>query len=125
MPLNGESFIEEMFEIEPEIRYIAIVDTNYRVITSRQREGIPSFASDETVRNFVSIVPHIIIESVEKLAPFLGEVGGVTAHYANCLVIFYKVDNLIVVISFQPNAETPFYDRVTESLRQKSAKYLT
>jgi hypothetical protein len=103
--LNGQSFIEEMFKTEPEIRYIAIVDTNYRVITSKQREGVPSFALDETIRNFVSIVPHIIIESVEKLAPFLGKVGGVTAHYANCLVIFYKIDNLI---SFQPHAETPF-----------------
>lgn len=113
-----------MFKSEPQIRYIAIVDTNYRVITSKQRDGVPSFASDETIRNFMSIVPHIIIESVEKLAPFLGEVGGVTAHYANCLVIFYKVGDLIVVISFQPNVETPFYDRVTESFRQKSAKYL-
>jgi hypothetical protein len=122
--MNTESFVQEMFKADRAIRYVAIVDSSYRVIASKQREGIPSLAPDETVNNFMSIVPEIILESVEKMVPFLGGVSGVTAHYQKALLIFYRFDNLLVVISFQPNVETPFYDRITEAFRKGSAQYL-
>jgi hypothetical protein len=122
--MNTESFVQEMFKADRAIRYVAIVDSSYRVIASKQREGIPSLAPDETVNNFMSIVPEIILESVEKMAPFLGGVSGVTAHYQKALLIFYRFNNLLVVISFQPNVETPFYDRTTEAFTKFSAQYL-
>jgi len=114
-----------MFKVDPLIRYIAIVDNEYHVLVSTQREGVPSFTTDETARNFVSIIPLIIIDSVHKLSQFLGEVSGVTAHYQKALVIFYPFDNLIIVISFQAGVETPFYERVTEAVRKLSAQHLT
>jgi hypothetical protein len=122
--MDAERFIEEMFKAEPEIRYIAIVNEQYQILASKQREGVPSLTSDETERNFTSIVPRIIVESVEKLAPFLGPVGGITAHYEKVLVIFYRTDNLVVVISIQPQVETPFYNRITEAFTKYSARHL-
>ena len=113
-----------MFKADSRIRYIGIVDEQYRVLVSEQREGIPSLTSDETTRNFVSIVPQIIVESVEKLSPFLGQASGITAHYEKVLVLFYRFNNIIIVISFQPNVETPFYDRITDSFKKLSAQYL-
>lgn len=123
--MNAEAFVQEMLRVDSSIRYIAVVDTGYRVLVSKQREGVPSYTSDETARNFVSIVPQIIIEAVEKLSPFLGQVGGITAHYKKALVMFYRIGNLIVVISFQPEVPTPFYNRITEAFSKLSAKYLT
>jgi hypothetical protein len=123
--MNPETFVQEMFKVDRSIRYIAIVDNEYHVLVSTQREGVPSFTTDETSRNFVSIVPQIIIESVEKLSKFLGEVSGVTAHYRNALVVFYPFGNVIVVISFQAGVETPFYDRITEAVEKLSAQHLT
>jgi hypothetical protein len=123
--MNPEAFVEEMFKVDPSIRYIAIVDKEYYVLVSTQREGVPSFATDETVRNFVSIIPQIIIDSVRKLSQFLGEVSGVTAHYQKALVIFYPFDKVIVVISFQAGVETPFYDRIAEAVKKLSAQHLT
>lgn len=123
--MNPESFVQEMFKVDPLIRYIAIVDNEYHVLVSRQREGVPSFTTDETARNFVSIIPQIIIDSVHKLSQFLGEVSGVTAHYQKALVIFHPFDKLVVVISFQPGVETPFYDRITEAVKKLSAQHLS
>lgn len=80
---------------------------------------------DEARLNFVSIIPQIILEAVEKLVPFLGQVGGVTAHYERALIVFYRIEDLIVIISLQPNQETTFYNRITEAFRKASAKYLT
>jgi len=123
--MNAEAFVQEMFKVDSNLRYVGVVDSEYRVLVSRQREGIPSLTSDETTRNFVSIVPQIIVESVEKLSPFLGQVGGITAHYEKVLMMFYRVDNLIVVLSFQTQVDTPFYNRITESFSKLSARYLT
>jgi hypothetical protein len=123
--MNTESFVQEMFKAVRSIRYVAIIDSsNYRIIASKQREGIPSYAPDETVNNFMSLVPEIILEAVEKMGAFLGPLSGVTAHYQKALLIFYRFNNLLVALSFQPNVETPFYDRITEAFKKGSAQYL-
>jgi hypothetical protein len=98
--MNAEAFVQEMFKVDSTVRYIGVVDSGYRVLVSQQREGVPSLTSDETTRNFVSIVPQIIVDSVEKLSPFVGQVGGITAHYEKVLMVFYRIGDLIVVISF-------------------------
>ena len=123
--MNPETFVHEMFKVDRSIRYIAIVDNEYHVLVSAQREGVPSFTTDETARNFVSIVPQIIIDSVHKLSQVLGEVSGVTAHYQKALVVFYPFGNLVVVISFRAGVETPFYDRIAEAFKKLSIQHLT
>jgi hypothetical protein len=123
--MDAEGFVQEMFKAEPEIRYVAIVNDQYEILASTQREGVPSLTPEETSRNFVSIVPQIIVDAVEKLAPYLGPVGGITAHYEKALVIFYRVENLIVILSFEPEVETPFYDRLTMEFKKYSAHYLS
>jgi hypothetical protein len=122
--VDAEAFVEAMFKSESDIRYIAIVNSSYEIVISKQREGIPPLSPEETTRNFVSIVPPIIVEAVEKLSPFLGRVEGITAHYEKVLVIFYRVGGLIVSISFEHDQPTPFYDRVTESFLTFSSKFL-
>jgi len=75
--------------------------------------------------NFVSIVPQIIVESVDKLTAFLGKVRGITAHYEKALLVFYKFANMVVVISFKPEVATPFYNRITEAFEKHSSQYLS
>jgi hypothetical protein len=123
--IDVETFIREMLQAESAVRYIAIVDTEYRVLASKQREGSPSYMREEETRDFASIVPEIIVEAVEKLTPFLGKVGGVTAHYEKALVIFYRFEQLIVLMSFEPKVNTPFYDEITETFRKLGTRYLT
>jgi hypothetical protein len=74
--------------------------------------------------NFVSIIPKIIIESVDKLAPFLGKVGGVTAHYDKALLVLYRFESLIVIVTFESEVATPFYNRITDEFKKHSAQYL-
>jgi hypothetical protein len=123
--LDVDAFIREMLGAESAVRYIAIVDNEYRVLASKQREGSPTYMSEEETRNFASIVPEIIVEAVEKLTPFLGEVGGITAHYEKALVIFYRFEEFIVFMSFETNVKTPFYDEITETFRKLGTRYLT
>ena len=123
--MDAEKFAQEMLQADSTIRYVAVVSNDYRILASKQREGVPPLTSDEMQRNFISIVPQIITESVNKLASFLGKVEGITAHYAKVLLVFYQFENMIVLISFQPEVATPFYNRITEVFKKNSAKYLT
>jgi hypothetical protein len=123
--MDTEAFVREMLKTDPTIRYVAVVTNDYHILTSSQREGVPPLSPEETQRNFVSIVPHIIVESVDKLAAFLGKVEGITAHYEKALLVFYRYENMIVVISFQPEVATPFYNQITEAFKKHSAQYLT
>lgn len=122
--MNTEAFVQRMFAADSSIRYIAIVNNEYRILASKHREGVTSLTPEETDRNFISIIPSIIIEAVEKLSPFLGPTAGITAHYQKALLIFYRFKDLIVIISFQPEQETPFYNRITEAFRKLSTQYL-
>jgi hypothetical protein len=123
--MDIEAFVHAMLASDSLIRYVAVVSDDYRILASKQREGVPSLASDEVERNFTSIVPQIIIESVGKLAPFLGKVGGITVHYYKALLVLYEFENMIVLLTFQPEVAAPFYSRITEEFKKHSAQYLT
>jgi len=123
--MDTEAFVQGMFKVDSSIRYIAIVNNEYRILASKHREGVTSLTPEETDRNFISIIPQIIVEAVEKLSPFLGPVGGITAHYQKALLIFYRFEDLLVIISFQPEQETPFYNRITQAFSRLSTQYLT
>jgi hypothetical protein len=123
--MDAEAFVQAMLKTDPSIRFVAVVSDDYRILASKQREGVAPLTSDEVQRNFVSIVPQIIIESIDKLAPFLGKVGGATVHYGKALLVLYRFESLIVLVTFEPEVATPFYNRITEEFKKHSAQYLT
>jgi len=123
--VNTDSFVKGLFEHDTTIRYVAVVDDDYKILVSKQREGVRSFTSDEMERNFFSIFPRIVVDTVEKLAPFLGPMNGMTVHYEKALLVFYHYQSLTVVISFQPEVGTPFYSRITAAFKSLAEKYLT
>jgi len=123
--MDARAFAREMLKSDPTIRFVAVVTNEYNVLAAEQREGIPRLTSEQMERNFVSIVPQIIVESVDKLTAFLGKVRGITAHYEKALLVFYKFANMVVVISFKPEVATPFYNHITEAFEKHSSQYLS
>jgi hypothetical protein len=123
--LDTEAFVREMFRTDLSIRYIAIVDNEFHILASKQREGVASYTSEETERNYMSIMPPIIMDAIEKMRIYLGQLEGITAHFEKVLLVFYRIGNLIVVISFNPEVGTPFYERVTNAFKKLSSQYLT
>jgi hypothetical protein len=123
--MDAKGFIREMFKTDSSIRYVAIVNNEFRIIASEQREGTASFTTDETQRNYISIMPPIIADAVEKLEPFLGSVRGVTVHYEKVLLVFYRFGNLVIALSFEPEVATPFFTRISEAFVRLSKEYLS
>ena len=105
--MDAEAFVQAMLKADSSIRYVAVVSDDDRILASKQREGVPPLVSDEVQSNYVSIIPKIIIESVDKLAPFLGEVGGATVHYDKALRALYRFESLIVPCNFRIRSGNP------------------
>jgi hypothetical protein len=51
--MDSEAFVREMSEADSTIRYVGIASTEYKILASKQREGVTSLVSEEASRNFV------------------------------------------------------------------------
>ena len=122
--LDFEEFASEAFVHEPKLRYVGIVDGSFHILLSRMRDGVQSVTTDEEERNFVQIMPPIIVEAVEKMQPLLGKLDTVTVRYEKVLLVFFRVSGLVVVMSFEPNVTTPFISSLSEFMKTLSSKHL-
>ena len=114
--MDTKEMVERILGIHPQIRYVGIVDNEYHLLESRQREGIDSIAPEQVERNFISIIPPIIVDAVRKLEPYCGTTRTVSIRYDKLLLIFYQTEKYVIVLSFDPEAKTPFADKLASDL---------
>jgi hypothetical protein len=120
--MDVERFADEVSKIDVGIRYVGIVDAQYRVLVSKMRAGIGSLTSARAERDFVSIMPPIIVDAVEKLEPHLGTVESVSIRYEKALLLFQRVNELVLVMSFGPEVVTPFLSRISSETKKLADK---
>ena len=116
--MDVKKFAQETFKIEPRIRYVGIVDNEFHVLLSEMREGVPSVTTDEQERNFVQIMPPIIVDAVEKMQPILGKLDRVTVRYEKVTLMFFRLEEFVVVLSFEPKSNATFSASISESMRK-------
>ncbi|HMK82625.1 MAG TPA: hypothetical protein VK503_02815 [Candidatus Bathyarchaeia archaeon] len=122
--MDPEKFVEEAFKRDSRIRYVGIVDSQFHIVMSKMREGVQSVTTEEEERNFVQIMPPIIVDAVEKLQPLLGKLDNVTVRYEKVLLVFFHIQNFTVVFSFNPDVSTPFISSLSETMRTISSHLL-
>jgi hypothetical protein len=84
------------------------------------REGVQSHTTEEEDRKFFQMMPSIIVDAVERLEPLLGKVDNVTVRYEKVLLVFFRVQLVTVVLSFNPDVSTPFISSLSEGMRSIS-----
>jgi hypothetical protein len=122
--MDVEKFAEETFKADPRIRYVGIADNEFHILLSKMRDGVQSVTTDEQERNFVQIMPPIIVDAVEKLQPVLGKLDNVTVRYEKVLLVFFRMEGLVVILSFNANVSTPFISSLSDSMRKIGSAYL-
>lgn len=123
--MDLEAFAEEAFKKDSRIRYVGIVDRQYHVLVSKMRPGVASVTPDDTDRNFVQIIPPIIVDAVEKFSPLLGVVESVTVRYEKLFLVFFAKGDYVIVLSFDPNVQRPFMTSLTEWVQSLASRVLT
>jgi hypothetical protein len=122
--MNPEKFTEEAFKKDSRIRYVAIVDGEFHIILSKMREDVKSITTEEQDRNFFQLMPPIFVEAAERLQPVLGKLDNVTVRYEKLLLVFFRVQNITVIFSFNPDVSTPFVSSLSETMRTISSYLL-
>jgi hypothetical protein len=118
-------FAEEAFKKDNRIRYVGIVDRQYHVRFSKMRPGVASITPDDSDRNFVQIIPPIIVDAVEKFSPLLGVVESVTVRYEKVFLVFFAKGDYVIVLSFNPDVQRPFMSALTEWVQSLASQLLT
>jgi hypothetical protein len=62
-------------------------------------------------------MPPIIVDAVEKMQPLLGKLDNVTVRYEKVLLVFFRVRNLMIIFSFNPDVSTPFISSLSGTVR--------
>jgi len=78
--------------------------------------GIDSIAPEQVERNFISIIAPIIVDAVRKLEPSCRTTRTISIRYDKPLLIFYQTEEYVIVLSFDPEAKTPFLDKIASDL---------
>src|SRR5208282_6086467 len=120
--MDWNEFAEYVFATDPLIRYVGVVDNQYRLILSKDRPGVVPFVSDETDRRFMPIAPPIILEAVEKLESFVGNLEGVVARYEKLVFAFFRYDDHSIILTAEAKIETRFITEVSRALKELSSR---
>ena len=104
---------------------MGIVDRQFHVLYSKMRPGLESITPDDSDRNFIQLMPPIIVDAVEKMTPLLGVVESVTVRYEKVFLVFFAKDSYVIVLSFNPDVQRPFMSALTEWVRSLASQHLT
>lgn len=110
--------VNQLFRIDPRIRYVGIGDMQYRVMASEMRPGMSSLTTTETDRTFVSMVPRVMVDGAQQLASAYGPMEILTVRYRKVLLAIYNADQHIVMLSYDPSVETPFTEALVRELKR-------
>jgi hypothetical protein len=113
-----EQVAKRFFVADDKIRYVGIVDRGFRVLYSENRPGVSSLIPIDTERNFISIVPRILVEGAEKLEQQCGLMTGLQIQYKKIILTIHSVGEYVVVLSFEPSVETPFLNRINQLVQR-------
>ncbi len=122
--MDVEKFAAEAFRRDKGIRYVGIVDNQFHILLSKIREGVVSVAPSEDERNFIQVMPPIIVDAAEKLQPILGKLESVTMRYEKLLLVFFRVRRVVVALTYAPDVTTPFISASSELMRMLGTTYL-
>jgi len=122
--LDAQKFADEVFRNEPRVRYVGVLDNELHVLVSKMRAGVGSLTSDTGDRQWLQLVPNILIDCAEKLSPKLGVVESVTIRYEKLFLVFFRLENLTIALSFEPTIIRPFMSALGEMMRKLASSYL-
>ena len=122
--MDVEKFADEVFRNDPRIRYIGIVDSGLHVLLSRMREGAARLTSEAADHNYLQVAPNILIDVAEKLSPALGAVESVTIRYEKLFMVYFRLEGLTIVLSFEPTIVRPFMTALSNSMQDLASRYL-
>jgi len=122
--LDIESIVEDLFKIDKNIRYVGVVDEEFRLLASSMREGKKTMTSEQFDREFMSVVPPVIVGGAHRLREFCGALKGMVIRYEKVAVAFYPIAHYVAILSLEPEVEMPFLDKTAAAVQEVMKRIL-
>ena len=108
--------MDDLFALDPRIRYVALFDRNHKLVESRMRTSVPSFTPETYDRKFMGSVPPMILDTLSQLETQCGPLSHISVQYEKVDLIFLPHNNQIIAISLETGPLEPILRKLRDSL---------
>lgn len=102
LSMNAKELVDELFQLDKEIRWVGIVDQRGDILENAQRPGTQSYADPKTEERTLKEFPTIMGLFWRELVGSSGELNAVVVAYSRVYLLAFYVKDLLVVVSFNP-----------------------
>ena len=108
--------IDDLFALDPRVRYVAILDRNHHLVESRMRTHVASFTPEDYDRKFMGSVPPLILDTLSQLEAQCGPLSHISVQYEKVDLIFIPHNNQIIAMSLETGPLEPILRKLRDSL---------
>jgi len=117
--MDPEQIADTIFSVDRNIRYVGVVGKgpDYDVKVSRMRQDLESHGSDDKVREFIELIPDLILGMAQKLEDDLGKIRYSLLCFQQLTLMLFRTPEYAIVLSL--NAGTfarPIFERMKTTL---------
>ena len=117
--MEPEQIVDMIFSVDRNIRYVGVVGPgpDYEIKESRMREGVKSLTREEKDREFIQVIPEIVLGLCGKLEADLGKIRYSLLCFHRLTLMLFKAEEYVVVMSLEAGTlARPIFDRITHLL---------
>jgi hypothetical protein len=102
LAMNAKELVDELFQLNNEIRWVGIVNQRGDILENAQRPGTVSYVDSKTEERTLKEFPTIMGLFWRELVGGSGELNSVVVAYSRVYLLAFYVNDFLVVVSFNP-----------------------
>ena len=117
--MDPKQIVDAIFSVDMSIRYVGLVGPgpDYDIKASRTREGVESLTPRDKDREFIQVVPKIILGMTERLEDNLGKIRYSMLCFQKLTLVFFETPEYVIVMSLEAGTYVkPIFERVKSLL---------
>jgi hypothetical protein len=117
--MDPEQIADTIFSVDKNIRYVGVVSKGpeYDVKISRMRQDLESRGSDEKVREFIELIPDLILGMAQKLEDDLGKIRYSLLCFQQLTLMLFRTPEYAIVLSLEAGTfARPIFERIKTAL---------
>lgn len=114
-PMEPNRIVDALFSLDSNIRYVGVVGPgpSYDIKASRMRSGVKSLTPEEKDREFIQIIPEIILGLAQRLEDDLGKISYSLLCFQKLTLMLFKTREHVIVLSLEAGTfAKPIFDRI-------------
>jgi len=117
--MDREQIADAILSVDKNIRYVGVVGKgpDYDVKVSRMRQGLESRGSDDKVREFIELIPDLILGMAQKLEDDLGKIRYSLLCFRQLTLMLFRTPEYAIVLSLEAGTfARPIFERIKTTL---------